>query len=58
MIDPWGLAEDIITGQQVEIAAMQKRLAILRAGRDPEPGGFPALGGTRGPAAPEGSESR
>ena len=47
------LAEEIITGQQVEIAAMQARLAILRAGRDPDPGGFPALGGTRGPATPE-----
>ncbi len=43
------LAEEIIASQQVEIAAMQKRLAILRAGRDPNPGGFPALGGTRGP---------
>ena len=43
------LAEEIIAGQQAEIAAMQQRLAILRAGRDPDPGGFPALGGTRGP---------
>jgi len=43
------LAEEIIAGQQVEIAAMQERLKILRAGRDPEPGGFPAIGGTRGP---------
>lgn len=44
------LAEEIIASQQVEIAAMQKRLGILRAGRDMNPGGFPALGGTRGPA--------
>jgi len=28
------------------------RLEILKAGRDMTPGGFPALGGTRGPAAP------
>jgi uncharacterized protein (DUF305 family) len=44
------LAEDIIAGQQAEIASMQARLDILRRGSDPEPGGFPALGGTRGPA--------
>ena len=43
------LAEDIIAGQQAEIASMQARLDILRRGSDPEPGGFPALGGTRGP---------
>lgn len=42
------LAEDIIASQQAEIAAMRARLAILRSGADPEPGGFPALGGTRG----------
>jgi hypothetical protein len=42
------LAEDIIAGQQVEIAAMKQRLIILRNHSDPEPGGFPALGGTRG----------
>jgi hypothetical protein len=52
------LAEEIIAGQQVEIAAMQERLAILRAGGDMNPGGFPALGGTRGPAAPGPPESR
>ena len=46
------LAEEIIAGQQTEITAMRERLAILRAGRDPDPGGFPALGGTRGPTAP------
>jgi hypothetical protein len=42
------LAEDIIAGQQAEIAAMTARLAILQRGPDPAPGGFPALGGTRG----------
>lgn len=42
------LAEDIIAGQQGEITAMQARLAILRQGEDPNPGGYPALGGTRG----------
>jgi uncharacterized protein (DUF305 family) len=42
------LAEDIIAGQQAEIAAMTARLAILQRGPDPAPGGFPSLGGTRG----------
>lgn len=42
------LAEEIIAGQQAEIAAMQARLKILRQGADPSPGGYPALGGTRG----------
>lgn len=42
------LAEDIIAGQQAEIAAMTARLAILRRGPEPAPDGFPALGGTRG----------
>ncbi len=42
------LAEEIIAGQVVEIEGMLRRLAILRA--KPEPGEFPALGGTRGPA--------
>lgn len=44
------LAEEIISGQQVEIMAMRQRLAILRAKPDQDPEGFPALGGTRGPA--------
>ncbi len=52
------LAEEIIAGQQTEIGAMRERLAILRAGRDPDPGGFPALGGTRGPAPPAQSPPR
>ncbi len=43
------LAEEIIAGQQAEVAAMQSRLRILRDGSDPDPGGFPALSGTRGP---------
>ena len=46
------LAEEIIAAQQAEIVTMRQRLRILQAGRDPAPGGFPALGGTRGPTAP------
>ena len=42
------LAEEIIAGQQAEIAAMQARLAILRRGVDPSPGDYPTLGSTRG----------
>jgi hypothetical protein len=42
------LAEEIIAGQQSEIAAMRARLQILEKGADPQPGGYPALGGTRG----------
>lgn len=42
------LAQDIISSQTVEIQAMRARMAILRAGPDPEPGGFPALGAVRG----------
>ncbi|MCL4456554.1 MAG: DUF305 domain-containing protein [Nitrospirae bacterium] len=41
-------AEEIIAAQQVEIKAMKQRLTILRKRADPEPEGFPALGGTRG----------
>lgn len=40
------LAEEIIAGQQAEIASMRERSAILGGGQ-PEP--YPALGGTRGP---------
>ena len=43
------LAEEIIAGQTAEIEGMKRRLAMLRGGADPDPGGFPALGGTRGP---------
>lgn len=43
------LAEEIISAQQAEIEAMRGRLAVLQQGSDPNPGGFPALGGTRGP---------
>lgn len=43
------LAEEIIAGQQVEIEGMLRRMAQLRRGDSmDEPGGFPALGGTRG----------
>jgi uncharacterized protein (DUF305 family) len=46
------LAEEIIASQTTEIAAMKQRLAVLRRSEDPNPGGFPALYGTRG-AAPK-----
>jgi uncharacterized protein (DUF305 family) len=42
------LAEDIIAGQTTEIAAMRRRLAILRGSARPADEDFPALGGTRG----------
>jgi uncharacterized protein (DUF305 family) len=42
------LAEEIIASQTAEIAGMTERLRILRRGEDPNPGGFPALHGTRG----------
>jgi len=42
------LAEEIIAGQQAEITAMQARLKVLDQGPDPNPGGFPAVSGTRG----------
>lgn len=42
------LAEDIIATQRVEIETMKKRLMILRKKSGPDPGGFPALEGTRG----------
>jgi uncharacterized protein (DUF305 family) len=44
------LAEEILAAQVAEIATMRNRLRILQGGQDPNPGGFPALGGTRGPA--------
>lgn len=44
------LAEEIIASQTAEIMAMRRRLAILRDTEDPNPGGFPALHGTRGAA--------
>ena len=44
------LAEEIIAGQQAEIAAMEARLRILRQGADPNPDGYPSLGSTRGAA--------
>jgi uncharacterized protein (DUF305 family) len=46
------LAEEIIAAQQAEIVTMRQRLEILKTGQDMTPGGFPTLGGTRGPVAP------
>ena len=51
------LAEEIIASQQVEIESMRNRLRVLSAGSDSDPGGFPALHGTRGPV-PRASEPR
>jgi uncharacterized protein (DUF305 family) len=43
------LAEEIIGSQRVEIEGMQRRLKGLRQGASrTDPGGYPALGGTRG----------
>ena len=42
------IAEEIIASQTVEIAAMRGRMAVLRDGPNPEPGGYPALGSVRG----------
>ncbi|WP_373543022.1 DUF305 domain-containing protein [Chamaesiphon sp.] len=42
------LAEEIIASQQVEIAAMQARLPMLKQGENLEPDNFPAIHGTRG----------
>jgi uncharacterized protein (DUF305 family) len=42
------LAEEIIASQTVEIQGMRARMALLRAGPNPEPGGYPALGSVRG----------
>jgi uncharacterized protein (DUF305 family) len=42
------LAEEIIASQTTEIAAMRARLDILRRDGGADPGGFPALDGTRG----------
>ena len=43
------LAEDIIASQRVEIEGMQRRLNDLKRGASrTDPGGYPALGGTRG----------
>jgi hypothetical protein len=46
------LAEEVIATQQAEIATMKSRLQTLTGGPEPNPGGFPALGGTRGPDTP------
>ncbi len=43
------VAEDIIASQRVEIGGMQRRLDDLKRGASrTNPGGYPALGGTRG----------
>lgn len=42
------LGEEIIASQQVEIAAMQARLPILKQGANFNPDGFPAMSGLRG----------
>lgn len=42
------LAGEIIASQTTGIAAMRARLDILRRDGDADPGGFPALDGTRG----------
>lgn len=42
------LAEDIIASQTVEMAAMKGRMAALKNGPNPQPGGYPALGALRG----------
>ncbi len=42
------IAEEIIASQTVEIAAMRGRMAVLKNGPNPEPGGYPALGAVRG----------
>jgi uncharacterized protein (DUF305 family) len=42
------LAEEIIASQTVEIASMRGRMAVLRKGPNPQPGGYPALGAVRG----------
>src|SRR4030067_3859165 len=51
------LAEDIIAGQQVEIEAMKRRLAILRNKHELGKEEFPPLGGTRGKSV-QGSDSK
>jgi uncharacterized protein (DUF305 family) len=43
------LAEEIIASQSVEIAAMKRRLSVLRGESKVREPDYPALGGTRGP---------
>lgn len=51
------LAEEIIATQTVEIEGMTRRLAELRRGGSrTTPGGYPALGATRGPSKPDRTE--
>ena len=42
------IAEEISASPTVKIAAMRGRTAVLRAGLNPEPGGYTALGAVRG----------
>ena len=42
------LAEEIIASQTIEIVGMRGRMAVLRQGPNPQPGGYPALGSVRG----------
>ncbi len=49
------LAEEIIASQTVEIRTMKERLVILGKRPDPDPGGFPSLGGTRGEGKADGA---
>ena len=42
------IAEEIIVSQTVEIAAMRGRMAVMKNGPNPEPGGYPALEAVRG----------
>ena len=46
------LAADIIASQQVEIAGMKRRLAMLRSKEAAGEMSYPELGGARGPAGP------
>lgn len=52
------LAEEIIASQTVEIQTMKERLAILKQKPDPDPGGFPSLGGMRGEGKEQGTIPR
>ena len=42
------IAEEIVASQTVEIAVMRGRMAVLRAGPNPEPGGLSGAGGCAG----------
>ena len=44
------LAQEILASQSIEVEGMRRRLAALRSNRAVDESGYPALGGTRGPA--------